>query len=54
MFENAACDFKNGGGAIHRGPPKTGKPDCALTVEDDIIVRLFEGKEDPMKVNVKK
>ncbi|XP_015791638.1 uncharacterized protein LOC107368336 [Tetranychus urticae] len=43
------CDFKNGDGAIHRGPPKTGKPDCALTIEDDSVCRIFEGKEDAMR-----
>lgn len=48
------CDFKNGGGAIHRGPPKAGKPDCTLTIDDDVVCRIFEGKEDAMRVSIKR
>lgn len=43
------CDFKNGDGAIHRGTPKTGKPDCTLTIDDEFVCRIFEGKEDAMR-----
>ena len=42
-------DLKNGSGAIHRGPPKSGKADCILSLEDDNAVKIFEGKEDAMK-----
>lgn len=44
------CDFKNGDGAIHRGPPKAGKADCTLTIDDDFVCKIFEGKEDAMRV----
>jgi len=43
------CDFKNGDGAIHQGEPKTGKPNCILSIEDDIAVEIFSGKLDAMK-----
>ena len=43
------CDFKNGDGAIHRGLPKTGKADCILTIDDDFVCKIFEGKEDAMR-----
>ncbi|KAK4337238.1 hypothetical protein RND71_043543 [Anisodus tanguticus] len=43
------CDFKNGEGSIHPGVPKTGKPNCTLTIEDDIAVEIFSGKLDAMK-----
>ena len=42
-------DLKNGDGAIHRGPPKSGKADCILSIEDENAVKIFEGKEDAMK-----
>jgi putative sterol carrier protein len=42
-------DLKNGDGCIHRGVPKVGRADCILTIEDDNAVKIFEGKEDPMK-----
>ncbi|KAI1283199.1 Peroxisomal multifunctional enzyme type 2 [Halotydeus destructor] len=42
-------DLKNGGGAIHRGTPKTGKADCILSIEDDNAIKIFEGKEDAMR-----
>lgn len=44
-------DLKNGDGAIHRGEPKTGKAECILSIEDDNAVKIFEGKEDAMRVN---
>ena len=44
------CDFKNGEGAIHRGTPKTGRADCILTIDDDLVCKIFEGSEDAMKV----
>ena len=43
------CDFKNGDGAIHLGEPKTGKPNCTLSIEDDIAIEIFSGKLDAMK-----
>lgn len=43
------CDFKNGDGDIHQGEPKTGKPNCTLTIEDDVAVEIFSGKLDAMK-----
>lgn len=43
------CDFKNGDGAIHQGEPKTGKPNCTLTIEDDVAIEIFAGKLDAMK-----
>ena len=42
-------DLKNGEGSIHRGPPKTGKADCILSIEDENAVKIFEGKENAMK-----
>lgn len=42
-------DLKNGDGQIHRGPPKSGKADCILSIEDDNAVKIFEGKEDAMR-----
>jgi peroxisomal multifunctional enzyme type 2 len=44
------CDFKNGNGAIYRGHPKSGKGDCILTIDDDLLVRIFKGQDDAMKV----
>ncbi|RWS29708.1 peroxisomal multifunctional enzyme type 2-like isoform X1, partial [Leptotrombidium deliense] len=43
------CDFKNNGGSIYRGPPKSGKADCTLTLDDMVAARIFDGKEDAMK-----
>lgn len=43
------CDFKNGDGTIHLGEPKTGKPNCTLTIEDDVAIEIFTGKLDAMK-----
>ena len=43
------CDFKNGDGAIYTGEPKDGKPNCTLTIEDDVAIEIFSGKLDAMK-----
>lgn len=50
IFLISAMDLKNEGGAVHRGPPKTGKPDCTFTIDDNFAVDVFEGREDAMKV----
>eukprot|EP00051_Salpingoeca_urceolata_P018717 m.265464 g.265464 ORF g.265464 m.265464 type:complete len:127 (+) comp19262_c1_seq3:205-585(+) len=42
-------DLKNGDGAVHEGPPKSGKPGCTLTIADDDLVALTAGKLDAMK-----
>lgn len=31
------------------GEPKTGKPNCTLSIEDDVAVEIFSGKLDAMK-----
>lgn len=46
-------DLKNGDGAIYKGSPKSGKADCILSIEDDFAVKIFEGKEDAMRVSVR-
>lgn len=43
------CDFKNGDGEIYQGEPKAGKPNCTLTIEDEVAVEIFTGKLDAMK-----
>lgn len=43
--------MKNGDGAVYKGPPKSGKADCNLSIEDDFAVKIFEGKEDAMRVS---
>ncbi|XP_076322897.1 peroxisomal Multifunctional enzyme type 2 [Tachypleus tridentatus] len=42
-------DLKNGFGAIYRGPPKTGKADCTLTLEDSDLTEIVAGGMDPKK-----
>lgn len=52
-FFYAAMDLKNGNGSVYRGSPKIGKADCTLTIDDDIAVEVFEGREDAMRVKSK-
>ena len=44
------CDFKNNNGSIYPGPPKSGKGDCILTIDDDLLLQIFQGKTDAIKV----
>ncbi len=45
-----ALDLKNGDGDVYKGSPRTGKADCALTIDEDCAVNVFEGREDAMRV----
>jgi hypothetical protein len=45
-----ATDLKNGSGDIYPGEPKQGKPGCTLTLSDDDLQALVQGKLNPQKV----
>ena len=51
FIHSLALDLKNGNGDIYQGVLKSGKPDCTISVEDDVITNIFLGKEDPIQVN---
>ncbi|XP_074651507.1 peroxisomal multifunctional enzyme type 2-like [Tubulanus polymorphus] len=46
-------DLKNGNGDIYSGVPKTGKPGCTLTVDDENLVQMFSGKLNPQQAFMK-
>ena len=47
----SATDFKTGEGAIYRGKPKTGKADCSLTISDEDLILLAQGKLNAQNVS---
>ncbi|GIX71073.1 hypothetical protein CEXT_227441 [Caerostris extrusa] len=42
-------DLKSGSGSIYRGPPKTGKADVTLTMEDEDVILMMLGKLNPQR-----
>lgn len=45
-----AVDVKNGDvGSVYQGPPKIGKADCTITIEEKSAIDIFEGRLDPTK-----
>lgn len=41
-------DLKNGNGEVYHGPRSDLPVECILTVEDDALVDIFEGRDEPM------
>lgn len=42
-------DLKEAPGAVYAGPPKEGRPDVTLTLEQSVLEALVEGKLNPQK-----
>ncbi|XP_035216085.1 uncharacterized protein LOC118189573 isoform X2 [Stegodyphus dumicola] len=42
-------DLKSGSGSIYRGPPKSGKADVILTMEDEDVILMMLGKLNPQR-----
>ncbi|KAF8795061.1 Peroxisomal multifunctional enzyme type 2 like protein [Argiope bruennichi] len=42
-------DLKSGSGSIYRGPPKSGKADVTLTMEDEDVILMMLGKLNPQR-----
>lgn len=38
-------------GDVYRSPPKHGKADCTVTVDDDDFMKLMIGKLNPQRVS---
>lgn len=55
LFKNSihlAVDLKTGEGSIYRGPPKSGKADVTLTMDDEDVILMMLGKLNPQRVNI--
>lgn len=46
----SAMDFKGPTSAIYSGPPKQKKADCTLTMSDENMVKMLNGKLDAQQV----
>lgn len=42
-------DLKTGAGSIYRGPPKSGKADVTLTMDDEDVILMMLGKLNPQR-----
>ncbi|KAG8188671.1 hypothetical protein JTE90_003928 [Oedothorax gibbosus] len=42
-------DLKSGSGSIYRGPPKSGKADVMITMEDEDVILMMLGKLNPQR-----
>lgn len=42
-------DLKNGKGAVYKGPPKDGKANCVITIEDEDMFNMAVGQLDPQR-----
>ncbi|CAL1276878.1 unnamed protein product [Larinioides sclopetarius] len=42
-------DLKSGSGSIYRGPPKSGRADVTLTMEDEDVILMMLGKLNPQR-----
>ena len=47
----SALDLKDVPGDVYQGAPRSGKPDCTLTMSDDDIVKMAAGELDAQKVS---